>query len=217
MQDEKYDEFYRKAEEKFFEDLKHYRTVVSAEDVLSSKQLRQYTEIKAIINKRLKEELLSKEQIKSYEYAKARIKYEKERAQKKDKIFFDLVKYVCEDGKILIEWSGLLNKQMDIVDKALPKHKIEYWKLRKETEDLKVPEPFVLGGSFHSNRAKRLRSLEQIKYVADWGTLELMQEYDEFIRSVPLEKWRRGISDGFESTLGVPINDAGEIELDEDE
>ena len=44
-----------------------------------------------------------------------------------------------------------------------------------------------------------------------------MQEYDEFIRSVPLEKWRRGISDEFESTLGVPVNDAGEIELDEDE
>ena len=91
MQDEKYNEIYRKAEEKFFEDLKHYRTVVSVEDVLSSKQLRQYTEINAIINKRLKEELLSKEQIKSYEYAKARIQYEKERAQKKDKIFFDLV------------------------------------------------------------------------------------------------------------------------------
>ena len=217
MQDEKYDEFYRKAEEKFFEDLKHYRTVVRAEDVLSSKQLRQYTEIKAIINKRLKEELLSKEQIKSYEYAKARIQYEKERAQKKDKIFFDLVKYVCEDGKILIEWSGLLNKQMDIVDKALPKHKIEYLKLGKETKDLRVPEPFVLGGSFHSNRAKRLRSLEQIKYVADWGTLELMQEYDEFIRSVPLEKWRKGISEGFESTLGVPINDDGEIELDDED
>ena len=106
---------------------------------------------------------------------------------------------------------------MDIVDKALPKHKIEYWKLRKETENLKVPEPFVLGGSFHSNRAKRLRSLEQIKYVADWGTLELMQEYDEFIRSVPLEKWRRGISDEFESTLGVPVNNAGEIELDDED
>ena len=89
--------------------------------------------------------------------------------------------------------------------------------LKKEDEKLKAPPPFVLGGAFHSNRAKRLRSLEQIKYVADWGTLELMQEYDEFIRSVPLEKWRRGISDQFESTLGVPINDAGEIELDEDE
>ncbi len=216
MQDEKYDEFYRKAEEKFFEDLKHYRTVVSAEDVLSSKQLRQYTEIKSIINKRLKEELLSKEQIKSYEFAKARIQYEKERAQKKDKIFFDLVKYVCKDGKILIERSALLNKQMEILDKALPRQRSAYMMLRKDVEKLEAPLPFVLGGSFHSNVAKRLRSLEQIKYIADWGTLELMQEYDEFIRSIPLEKWRRGISEGFESTLGVPINDDGEIELDDD-
>ena len=83
-------------------------------------------------------------------------------------------------------------------------------------KNLKVPEPFVLGGSFHSNRAKRLRSLEQIKFVADYGDYELMVEYDNFIRSVPLEKWRRGISDQFESTLGVPVNDAGEIELDDE-
>ena len=217
MKDDNYNEIYRKAEEKFFEDLKHYRTVVNPEDILGPKLLREYWQFKEIINKRLKEEVLSKEQIRRYEYAKASIQNKKKRAKKKDKIFFDLVKYVCEDEKILIDRSELLNKQMDIVDKALPKHKIEYLKLGKETKDLRVPEPFVLGGSFHSNRAKRLRSLEQIKYVADWGTLELMQEYDEFIRSVPLEKWRRGISDEFESTLGVPMNDAGEIELDEDE
>ena len=84
MPDDNYNEIYRKAEEKFFEDLKHYRTVV-IEDILSLKQLRQYTQIKAIINKRLKEEVLSIEQIKSYEYANSR--NEKERAKKKDKIF----------------------------------------------------------------------------------------------------------------------------------
>ena len=38
-----------------------------------------------------------------------------------------------------------------------------------------------------------------------------MVEYDEFIRSVPLEKWRRGISDEFYSTLGSPIIDVGKI------
>ena len=122
---------------------------------------------------------------------------------------------LTEDGKILIDRSELLNKQMAILDEVLLRLKSKN-KKSILIKNLKVPEPFVLGGSFHSNRAKRLRSLEQIKYVADWGTLELMQEYDEFIRSVPLEKWRRGISDEFESTLGVPVNDAGEIELDDD-
>ena len=42
-----------------------------------------------IINKRLKEEVLSKEQIRRYEYAKASIQNKKKRAQKKDKIFFE--------------------------------------------------------------------------------------------------------------------------------
>ena len=49
------------------------------------------------------EEVLSKEQIRRYEYAKASIQNKKKRAKKKDKIFFDLVKYVCEDEKILID------------------------------------------------------------------------------------------------------------------
>ena len=185
MQDEKYNEIYRKAEEKFFEDLKLYNASP-----------------------------VSEESIKRFNYSEIQIQERNEKA-KKHKIFLELVKYLCEDGKIFIEWSGLLNKQMAILDEVLLRLKSKN-KKSIVIKNLKVPEPFVLGGSFHSNRAKRLRSLEQIKFVADYGDYELMVEYDEFIRSVPLEKWRKGISDGFESTLGVPINDAGEIELEDD-
>ena len=185
MQDKKYNEIYRKAEEKFFEDLKYYNTSP-----------------------------VSEESIKRFNYSEIQIKEKNEKA-KKNKIFQQLVKYLCEDGKILIDRSELLNKQMAILDEVLLRLKSKNTKSIL-IKNLKVPEPFVLGGSFHSNRAKRLRSLEQIKFVADYGDYELMVEYDEFIRSVPLEKWRRGISDQFESTLGVPINDDGEIELDDD-
>ena len=139
MQDEKYNEIYRKAEEKFFEDLKHYRTIVNLEDILDPKRLREYWQYKEIINKRLKEEVLSKEQIRRYEYAKASIQNKKKIAQKKDKIFFDLVKYVCKDGKILIERSALLNKQMDILNKVLTRQKLAYFMLKKEDEKLKAP------------------------------------------------------------------------------
>ncbi len=186
MQDEKYNEIYRKAEEKFFEDLKLYNASP-----------------------------VSEESIKRFNYSEIQIQEINEKA-KKNKIFLELVKYLCKDGKILIDRSALLNKQMAILDEVLLRLKSKN-KKSIVIKNLKVPEPFVLGGSFHSNRAKRLRSLEQIKFVVDWGTLELMQEYDEFIRSVPLEKWRRGISDEFESTLGVPVNDAGEIELDDED
>ena len=186
MQDEKYNEIYRKAEEKFFEDLKLYNASP-----------------------------VSEESIKRFNYSKIQIQEKNEKA-KKNKIFLELVKYICEDEKVLIAWSPLLNKQMAILDEVLLRLKSKN-KKSILIKNLKVPEPFVLGGSFHSNRAKRLRSLEQIKFVADYGDYELMVEYDEFIRSVPLEKWRRGISDQFESTLGVPVNDAGEIELDDED
>ena len=85
MQDEKYNEIYRKAEEKFFEDLKYYPT-------------------KNVSEEQIKRLNLKKESIERHN-----------RDAKKYIIFHELVKYLCKDGKILIAWSPLLNKKMDLL------------------------------------------------------------------------------------------------------
>ena len=59
--------------------------------------------------------------------------------KQKNKIFQQLVKYVCEDGKILIDRSELLNKQMAILDEVLLRLKIEN-KKSILIKNLKVPE-----------------------------------------------------------------------------
>ena len=69
IQDEKYNEIYRKAEEKFFEDLKYYNASP-----------------------------VSEESIKRFNYSEIQIQEKNEKA-KKHKIFLELVKYLCERWK----------------------------------------------------------------------------------------------------------------------